>query len=403
MEKSKTFCVNPYLNLSVHPQGTIKPCCMSAITYKTENGSQTLNQASILEFWNSKTRQDTIDQLNAGEQIPGCVSCWKEENAGKQSKRIRDNKIHADTELSKDMLPVVVDLAIGNLCNIKCRICSPSHSSPWMLEEAKIHFPNDIKKYTNQEKWISYKESFAYDNKFFWNDIVKLLPNVIKFDFAGGEPLYIEKHWDIVKLCVESGWSKNQHIHYNTNGTIYPEKYMHLLEQFKVIDIQVSSDGVGKKFEYLRHPAKWEAVESNIDKFITARNENKTEWLLSVCVSISAFNVYDFFETFEHYASKGLSMYINLVHDHHGIRILPPELKKIIISKLMSSESKYQPSQWMHERDMVCKHLENTSYNDNDWKEFWKEIQIRDAIRNESFSETFPEYYQEIKQFIIWD
>lgn len=403
MEKSKTFCVNPYLNLSVHPQGTIKPCCMSAITYKTEDGSQTLNQASILEFWNSKTRQDTIDRLNAGEQIPGCVSCWKEENAGKQSKRIRDNKIHADTELSKDMLPVVVDLAIGNLCNIKCRICSPSHSSPWMLEEAKIHFPNDIKKYTNQEKWVSYKESFDYDNKFFWDDIIKLLPNVIKFDFAGGEPLYIEKHWDIVKLCVENGWSKNQHIHYNTNGTIYPEKYMHLLEQFKVIDIQVSSDGVDKKFEYLRHPAKWESVESNIDKFITARNQNKTEWMLSVCVSISAFNVYDFFETFEHYASKGLSMYINLVHDHHGIRILPPELKKLIITKLMSAESKYQPSQWIHERDMVCKHLENTSYDAADWKEFWKEIQIRDTIRNESFSETFPEYYREMKQFIIWD
>jgi MoaA/NifB/PqqE/SkfB family radical SAM enzyme len=401
MEKSKTFCVNPYLNLSVHPEGTIKPCCMSAITYETENGNRTLNQASILEFWNSKTRQDTIDRLNAGEQIPGCVSCWKEENAGKQSKRIRDNKNYANTELSKDMLPVVVDLAIGNLCNIKCRICGPSHSSPWMLEEAKIHFPNDIKKYTNQEKWISYKKSFDYDNKFFWEDIVKLLPNVIKFDFAGGEPLYIEKHWDIVKLCVENGWSKNQHIHYNTNGTIYPEKYMHLLEQFKIIDIQVSSDGVDKKFEYLRHPAKWEAVEGNIDKFIVARNQNKTEWLFSICVSISAFNVYDFFETFEHYASKGLSMYINLVHDHRGIRILPPQLKKLIIAKLMSTESKYQPVQWIHERDMVCKHLENTSYNEHDWKEFCKEIQIRDNIRNESFEETFPEYHQIIKDFLI--
>jgi hypothetical protein len=94
-------------------------------------------------------------------------------------------------------------------------------------------------------------------------------------------------------------------------------------------------------------------------------------------------------------------MYINLVHDHHGIRILPTEIKKRIISKLTSLESKYQPSQWAHERDMVCKHLENTAYDDDAWNEFWKEIQVRDAIRNESFSKTFPEYYQEMKQFII--
>jgi MoaA/NifB/PqqE/SkfB family radical SAM enzyme len=400
MKKSKTFCVNPYLNLSVHPEGTVKPCCMSDVVYETDNGSRTLNQASILEFWNSKTRVDTIEQLDAGIQIEGCKSCWKEEKAGKESKRIRDNRTHADVELFNTMLPLVVDLSMGNLCNIKCRICSPRHSTPWTLEEAKIQFPTDIKKYTGQSQWISFKESFDYNNHFFWNDIIKLLPDVVKFDFAGGEPLYIEKHWDIVKLCVENRWSKGQHIHYNTNGTIYPEKYMHLLEQFKIIDIQISSDGVGNKFEYLRHPAKWEVVENNIDKFIAAKNQNKTGWLLSVCISISAFNVYNFFETFEHYASKGLSMYINLVHDHRGIRILPPELKQIIIDKLMLEESVYQPSQWTKERDMVCKHLKNTSYNDNDWKNFWKEVELRDTVRNEIFNKTFPEYYQEVKKFI---
>lgn len=395
-----TNCVNPYLNISVQPNGTVKSCCMSTLDFTTDTGKGTLNQASVLDFWNSKSRHRMIDDLNTGIRIPECNSCWKEEAAGKESKRIRDNKIYQDKELTKDMLPAVVDLSMGNLCNIKCRICSPWHSTPWLMEQSKIENPENPKKYLNQSHWISFKESFDHDNDYFWKDIVTLLPNAEKFDFAGGEPFYIEKHWDIVRKCVDNGWSKNQHIHYNTNGTIYPEKYMHLLEEFKVIDIQVSSDGIKDKFEYLRHPAKWDDVENNLDRFISAKDKNKTDWLLSICVSISAFNVYDFFETFEYYASKGLGMYINIVHDHRGVRILPPALKKIIINKLMSAESKYRPIEWIKERDMICRHLENSEYHEHDWQEFWRELKIRDAIRNENFETTFPEYFAEIKQFI---
>jgi len=400
MNNTTTKCVNPYLNISVQPNGTVKACCMSTLKFVTDTGDETLNKASILEFWNSKSRAKLIDDLDNGVQIPECSSCWKEEAAGKESKRLRDNKIYQNKELVKDMLPTVVDLSLGNLCNIKCRICSPWHSTPWLMEELKIRNPPNPKEYLNQPRWLSFKESFDRNNDYFWVDIIKLLPNAEKFDFAGGEPMYIEKHWDIIKMCVDKGWSKNQHVHYNTNGTIYPEKYMNLLEQFKIVDIQVSSDGVTDKFEYLRHPAKWNEVENNLNKFIEAKNKSKTDWLLSVCVSISAFNVYYFFETFEHYASKGLGMYINLVHDDRGAKILPPELKKIVIKKLMEAESTYQPEKWIEERNMICNHLNNSEYDDHKWKEFWKEIKVRDNIRNESFENTFPEFFQEMKEYL---
>jgi MoaA/NifB/PqqE/SkfB family radical SAM enzyme len=395
--ESKTFCVNPYMNLSVHPKGTVKPCCMSNKDLVTDTGEQTLAEASILQFWNSKDRQQMIADLNSGIEISECNSCWNEERAGKNSKRIRDNAIYKD-KITEDMLPLVVDLSMGNLCNLKCRICSPTHSSPWMIEESEIQFPGNKKQFLDQPRWAIAKQSFDHDNAYFWDDIETLLPNVVKFDFAGGEPFYIEKHWDIIKKCVDNGWSKNQHIHYNTNGTIYPEKYMHLLEEFKFVDIQVSSDGVGKKFEYMRHPANWITSEQTIDKLIDAKRSSKTDWLLSVCISVSAFNVFDFFETFEHYSNKGIGIYINVVHDHHGTRILPPELKKIIINKLQSYTSSNR--QWKNECEMICRHLENSTYNDYDWLNFWKEIKMRDQIRKESFEETFPEYYGHLKNYV---
>lgn len=395
-----TNCVNPYLNISVQPNGTVKSCCMSTLDFVTDNGKETLNKASVLEFWNSKTRHKMIDDLNNGIQIPECDACWKEEAAGKESKRIRDNRIYQDKELTKETLPLVVDLSMGNLCNIKCRICSPWHSTPWLIEESKVQHPSNPKTYLNMPHWVSFKESFDHNNDYFWKDIVTLLPNAEKFDFAGGEPFYIEKHWDIVRKCVENGWSKRQHIHYNTNGTIYPEKYMELLDQFKIVDIQVSSDGIKDKFEYLRHPAKWSVAETTIDRLCAFRDQSQTNWIIGVCLSISAFNVFDFFEMFEHYASKNITIYINIVHDHHGVRVLPPELKKIIIDRLNQQESFYKDRQWRQERNMVCRHLENTEYNEHDWKEFWRELKMRDGIRNENFEITFPEYYEAITQFI---
>jgi MoaA/NifB/PqqE/SkfB family radical SAM enzyme len=400
MTNKSTYCVNPYMNLSIHPKGIVKTCCMSTRELVTDSGKTTINNASILEFWNSKDRQQMISNLNNGVKIPECTFCWQEEEAGKESKRIRDNKTYASIITDSDMLPVVVDLSMGNLCNIKCRICSPTHSTPWMIEEASIHFPNNKQAYLKQPRWQTVKDSFDYENKFLWDDITALLPNVTKFDFAGGEPFYIEKHWSIVNKCVEEGWSKKQHIHYNTNGTIYPEKYMSLLEEFRLVDIQISSDGVGKKFEYCRHPAVWEEVEENIDKFISAKNNSKTEWLLSACISVSAFNVYDFFETFEHYASKGIGIYVNMVHDHHSIKVLPCELKQSIINRLNASESKYLPQQWNNDRNMVIQYLSNTEFFESDWINFWAELEKRDTIRKESFKEIFPEYFNEIKKYL---
>jgi hypothetical protein len=175
---------------------------------------------------------------------------------------------------------------------------------------------------------------------------------------------------------------------------------MSLLEEFRLVDIQISSDGVGKKFEYCRHPAVWEEVEENIDKFISAKNNSKTEWLLSACISVSAFNVYDFFETFEHYASKGIGIYVNMVHDHHSIKVLPCELKQSIINRLNASESKYLPQQWNNDRNMVIQYLSNTEFFESDWINFWAELEKRDTIRKESFKEIFPEYFNEIKKYL---
>jgi MoaA/NifB/PqqE/SkfB family radical SAM enzyme len=393
-----TWCVNPYMNLSVHSVGKIKPCCMSTQYYKTDTGNANLANSSIIEFWNSGDRKKLINDLSNGIKVSGCNSCWKEEDAGKESKRIRDNKSYQEFVTGEDLLPLVVDISIGNLCNLKCRICNPRHSSLWATEESNRLYPNNIKLYFSNEDFSDIKNNFSEDNDYLWKDILPLIKNAVKIDFAGGEPFFIKKQWNLVKDLVDVGSSKNQHIHYNTNGTIFPEEHIEYLNQFKIVDIQVSTDGVGKKFEYMRHPASWESVEENIDKLCKIRDQN-SNWVIGVCISVSAFNVYDFFETYEHYAKKNVLIYINTVHDARGIRILPTELKKEIKQKLSNTVSQYNNKQWEKEKNMIC-NLLDTAPSPAEWKTFCEELNTRDAIRNEKFSDTFPEYFEILKRFI---
>ena len=395
-----TWCANAYMNLNVHPQGWVKPCCMSTKTFKTDQGNTTLDKQSIKDFWYSRDRQKFARQLEKGRKLPECNFCWQEEAAGKDSKRIRDNKLYGDRELGFTSMPIVLDLSMGNLCNLKCRICSAMHSTPWLKEDAELYSANDTKTYMKQEKYIIASDSFDEKNDYVWEDIKQILPHVEKLDFAGGEPFYIKAHWKIVDYLVENGYSKRQHIHYNTNGSIFPEKHIDKLNQFNIVDIQISSDGVGKKFDYLRHGSPFELCEENIDKFLKAKEESNTTWHIGACLSVSAYNIYDFFETYEHYAAKGMRMYVNTVHDKSGVRIIPPALKEKLIDRIQSTDSKYDARDWNKQKEMICNLLRNTEYNDHDWKSFWTEISIRDKIRNESFEQTFPEYYKLAKEYI---
>jgi MoaA/NifB/PqqE/SkfB family radical SAM enzyme len=126
--KKDAWCVNAYMNLNVHPRGWVKPCCMSTKTFKTDAGSTTLDQQSIKDFWYSRDRQKFGRQLEKGRRLPECNFCWQEEAAGKESKRIRDNKLYQDRDLNFTSMPIVLDLSMGNLCNLKCRICSAQHT-----------------------------------------------------------------------------------------------------------------------------------------------------------------------------------------------------------------------------------------------------------------------------------
>ena len=128
------------------------------------------------------------------------------------------------------------------------------------------------------------------------NDLEKLLPTVEFFDFTGGEPLLIKKHYALLRKAVELGYAKNIKIHYNTNGTVMPPKDMfEVWKEFKHVEVMFSIDGIYDKFEYMRHPAKWNTFIQTLNTF-----KEKDFASITLCHTISAFNIYyvdEFLET----------------------------------------------------------------------------------------------------------
>lgn len=330
------FCVLPWISLETSPLGTIKPCCMAGEEVKDDNGNKmSLMTNTLDEAQHSKYMQNLRQSFLNGEQPQTCRMCWKEEAIGRTSKRMntisRLQHIVKDTEWTTDAKPLVfIDFKLGNICNLKCRICGSWSSSTFAAEE--IRFEGKDSFHYQALK----KGAWPRQNQKFWQEIDKLVDQIRYLEFTGGEPFMIQEHFDLLQRIVDKGIASNIEIHYNTNGTQFPEHAEKIWSHFKTVEIAFSIDDVGPRFEYQRTNAVWEEVNANIHKFkeLQARNGNV---ILQVCSTINVFNVM-YLEGLANWIDQiGFDfVYWNMLHQnyYHCVSSLPDKAKTVAIDKL---------------------------------------------------------------------
>jgi MoaA/NifB/PqqE/SkfB family radical SAM enzyme len=235
----------------------------------------------------------------------------------------------------------------------------------------------------------------SYDeDSIFWTDLEKNLVNVRQFDFYGGEPFLSKKMWEILKICVDKGYSRSIEIHYNTNGTTWPEDKIWLFEHFKEVNLSFSIDGIEEQFEYMRFPAKWDEVLKNMNKAKELKSRLSTI-KISWCITISTLNVYDLPRVLDFYHENfsSFGLYLNLVHGprHYNISILPKDVKTEIINHLKQSVPKDYSQAWMYLNGII-KFIENGQEEKEDIAVLKKITKIHDDYRQQVFSKIFPEY-----------
>ena len=265
------FCVLPWVSLEASPIGTVRPCCLAIDEITDETGSKfKLKEHNLTTIQSSTYMQNLRQDFLNGLKPQTCRRCWTEERSGRTSKRMhtleRLRNMGISPEWTADAKPLMfLDLKLGNICNLKCRICGSWSSSQFATEEIK---------YNRQEET---RGSFAYqmlkdgawprDSEEFWVDLDRHLDNVRYIEFTGGEPFMIEEHFELLRSLVSSGLAPDIEIHYNTNGTQFPERGLELWPHFKRVEIALSIDDIGPRFEYQRTGASWQEVQQNIEKF----------------------------------------------------------------------------------------------------------------------------------------
>jgi MoaA/NifB/PqqE/SkfB family radical SAM enzyme len=333
------FCVLPWVSLETSPIGTTRPCCLAEDEIKDEDGNKyslmttDLNVVHNSEYMR-KLRQEFLD----GKKPQTCRKCWNEERSGRTSKRMhtinRLEHIVTDTEWTVDAKPLVfIDFKLGNICNLKCRICGSWSSSTFAAEEVRFEG----------------KDSFHYQmlkdgawprrNQRFWQDIDSLMDQVRYLEFTGGEPFMIQEHFDLLQRMVDNGIAHNVEIHYNTNGTHYPENAEEIWKHFKTVEVAFSIDDVDERFEYQRANAVWEEVNDNMDRFEAMRDRN-TNIQLQVCSTVNVFNVM-YLEGLANWIDQRSFdfVYWNMLHEayYHSVGTLPERAKQIAIERLQNA------------------------------------------------------------------
>ena len=393
------FCVLPWISLEASPIGTVRPCCLADDELLDDAGNKFyLSTATFGEIQHSTDMTRLRQQFLAGEKPQTCRKCWREERAGRTSKRMHtlDRLKHMlpDQEWTVDAKPLMfLDLKLGNICNLKCRICGSWSSSTFAAEELNFIDKSEDKKINHHYQMLK-QGAWPRENQQFWNEIAEISDQIQYIEFTGGEPFMIQEHFDMLQGLVDRGLAGNIEIHYNTNGTQWPESAEAIWQHFRIVEIAFSIDDVEARFEYQRSNAVWHEVVANIARFRELRRRH-SNIRLQICCTINIFNVY-YLETVANWIiQQGMDfVYWNMMHEayYFSISSLPDTAKVAIAEKLRSAQVPERIRQeFDHVIDFMNRGVSLDGFN------MRREIANLDRKRQQNLAQVEPEFAQLIE------
>ena len=392
------FCVLPWISIEASPIGTVRPCCLADDEIVDDNGEKfQLAAADFADIQNSNHMRDLREDFLAAKKPQTCRKCWNEERSGRTSKRMHtlDRLKHVldDEHWTNDAKPLMfLDLKLGNICNLKCRICGSWSSSQFASEEIAF-LPREEQKSSHAYQMLR-AGAWPKENTQFWTQIDSVLSDIRYIEFTGGEPFMIEQHFDMLQGIVDRGIAEQVEIHYNTNGTHWPERGPDIWKHFKTVEVAFSIDDVGARFDYQRTNADWAVVLDNITSFQYLKDQ-MPNLQLQCCSTVNIFNVRYLDELARWAALQRFDfVYWNMMHDawYFSIATLPDVAKTQIIAHLKSADI---PAKYTEEFERIIDFMRNGASTDG----FMTRMKIADLDRkrNQDLRTVAPEFAQLIE------
>lgn len=132
------------------------------------------------------------------------------------------------------------------------------------------------------------------DKNFILTELFRHPEHVKVLEFLGGETLLIKEVRDILECLIEAGVADNIALMATTNGTVIKSPWLRLAERFNQLALNVSIDGFGRYYEYIRYPARWSTVTRNVE--ILKKRSRTRLTAIATLQAYNALNIVDLFK-----------------------------------------------------------------------------------------------------------
>ncbi len=383
------FCVMPFVHGFVTPN-IVSPCCAYTNDIKLNSKQQ---------YWTSEQLKGIQQNMLDNIRDDGCQICWKKEDRGFSSLRQHSNEIYAKElqDIKKGKLPenpMYLDLRLGNLCNLKCRMCISEWSS--QIAGEILENPNEDWIDTPTQKVIGLDDDT-------WETIEKWIPYVKRVFMTGGEPTIIKRNMDYIDKIIESNYAKEVELIFTTNATNINQKFIDKSKVFKSVSFNVSIDAVGELANYIRNPSDWKTIENNMQKLYQAGMG------VSFNTTIQWLNMTRLNEVFDYLKNCNIGfggVWFQLVTDPFYLDpIFAPkfmkqkcinDIEEFLLDPYLNDEkhNNIQSGQLkkslIETKNFLINNLDNVQHVD----EFLKRMEILDRLRNQNLFSVLPELKQ---------
>jgi MoaA/NifB/PqqE/SkfB family radical SAM enzyme len=390
LKDSKTFCIYPWIHLHAYPTGEAYPCCHAEMAYPVGNA----RFKSLEEIYRDAPMRELRKDMLAERPNPACGRCYEQEESGFFSGRRSANKHHghhvkriADDEFRMSYW----DIRFSNLCNLSCRSCGHIFSSSWYQDQAKLAGGD----WKDRNQVLNFAGRTETD---MWEQLVPHLDYVEQIYFAGGEPLMMAEHYNILDELERRGRFDVRLI-YNTNFTHVKLKDRTVFDywkRFKSVAVGASLDAMGARAEYIRRGTDWSTVERNREQMLTTCPN--VDFYISPTLSImNAEHLPDFHRD---WVDRGYirpqDLNVNILQDpaHFRLDIATAEYKQQITEQYQQHLAWLRPLDPLQRATVGFESAVNfmqATDNTHLLPKFWNKTRELDAIRKENILDVIPE------------
>ena len=356
-DMNKPFCYAPWTTIQysgVYNGGGVSPCC----EWRDEKYKGKIEEYQSSEYLNKiKLAMETH---NTSFIAFSCQECINTESHGILSAR---NFIERNINNNKYEIGKInkLDYRPDNLCNLKCRMCSPNSSS--LIEEELVSY--------GLMKLIEKRNT---------NDVLNFdLSSLRHLAILGGEPTVNKNLFPILDYFIENGMTETVRLQYTTNCTSVNTPWMNRIKQFKEVNVNLSLDGAGKSYEYIRTGAKWNNVEKNIHKIIKSAND----YSINMCIQMVNFVlVEDWIEYFFQFDPNKVHMNPMFGTVPGKVDCIPDDIREQKIEYLQSLKHPIS--------DKLVDRFKNYKFNINELTRYKEFNGWQDKVRNTNLLDLDP-------------